>query len=321
MSSSPRVVYTDHGFPNVDTERSLIEDIGGTLEVVQARTPEDVAAASSSADALIVQWAPITAEVIDALDACSVIVRLGIGVDNVDLEAARAKGIPVCNVPDYCIDEVADHAVALALSLSRQIPQVDARVRSGTWKITPDAPMPALRASTFATVGFGRIAQAAHDRMRGFGCRLVAYDPFASSSAFEQAGVESVDLDTLFETADIISLHCPLTPETHHLVDADRLQTMKPTAILVNTARGGLIDTVALAEAMQRAEIGGAGIDVFEQEPMPDDHPLRASPNTLLTSHLSWFSDQSVPMLQRKAAEEVVRALRGEPLLHPVLPL
>lgn len=316
----PHVVYTDHGFPDVATEQALIEAAGGTLAVAQCRTPEDVIAATADADALIVQWAPITAEVIAALDRCRVIVRLGIGVDNVDLAAARERGIPVCNVPDYCLDEVADHTLALALSLARQLPHIDRRVRAGTWRITPDAPMPAFRAMTFATVGLGRIARAVLERARAFGFRLAAHDPLVSDDTFRQAGIDRLDLDALFAEADIVSLHCPLTAETRNLVDAERLRHMKPTAILVNTARGGLIDTVALAEALEAGTVAGTGLDVFEAEPLPDDHPLRTCPNALLTSHVSWYSEQSVPMLQRKGAEEVVRALRGEPLLHPVTP-
>ena len=319
-NSTFHVVYTDHGFPDVATEQALIEEAGGTLTVSQCRTPDEVIAATAGADALIVQWAPITADVIASLDRCRVIVRLGIGVDNVDLDAAREQGIPVCNVPDYCLDEVADHSLALALSLARQLPRIDRRVRAGTWQITPDAPMPAFRAMTFATVGFGRIARAVLERARAFGFRLAACDPLVPDDVFRASGIDRLDLDTLFAEADIVSLHCPLTPATQHLANADRLRQMKPTAILVNTARGGLVDTVALAQALEAGTIAAAGLDVFETEPLPDDHPLRTAPNALLTSHVSWYSEQSVPMLQRKAAEEVVRALRGEPLIHPVNP-
>ena len=316
----PRVVYTDHGFPDVATEQALIEAAGGALAVAQCRTPEDVIAATAGADALIVQWAPITADVIGTLERCRVIVRLGIGVDNVDLAAARARGFPVCNVPDYCLDEVADHTLALALSLARQLVRIDRRVRAGTWRITPDAPMPAFRAMTFATVGFGRIARGVLERAEAFGFRLAAYDPLVPEEAFQRAGVERLELDALFAGADIVSLHCPLTAETRHLVNAERLRQMKPTAVLVNTARGGLVDTVALAEALADGTVAAAGLDVFETEPLPEEHPLRLCPNALLTSHVSWYSEQSVPRLQRKAAEEVVRALNGEPLLHPVHP-
>lgn len=314
------VVYTDHGFSDVKTEQALIASANGQLTVAQCKTPDEVIEAARDADALLVQWAPVPAEAINELQQCKVIVRVGIGTDNVDLAAARERGIPVCNVPDYCIDEVADHALAMALALARQVSAIDQRVRSGTWKIVPDAPMPSFASMTFATVGFGRIARAVLDRARGFRFKLAAFDPFQDNDAFAEAGVARLTLDDLFASADIISLHTPLTPETHHLINADRLQQMKNTAIVVNTARGGLIDTDVLAEALHAGEIAGAGLDVFETEPLPDDHPLRNCPNALLTSHVAWYSDQSVPALQRKAAEEVVRALRDEPLLHCINP-
>jgi len=314
------VVYTDHGFADVETERALIASAGGHLTVAQCKTPSAVIEAARNADALLVQWAPVPAEVINQLQQCKVIVRVGIGTDNVDLDAARDRGIPVCNVPDYCINEVADHTLAMALSLARQLSAIDRRVRAGTWGIVPDAPMPSFASMTFATVGFGRIARAVLDRARGFRFKLAAFDPYQDDEAFAEAGVTRLLLDDLFASADILSLHSPLTPETHHLIDTERLQQMKNTAIVVNTARGGLIDTNALAEALQAGDIAGAGLDVFETEPLPDDHPLRNCPNALLTSHVAWYSDQSVPTLQRKAAEEVVRALRGEPLLHRVNP-
>lgn len=313
-----KVITTRHGFPSVDQERQLLAAAGAELIDTAAETPEQILEAGRDADGMLVQFVPITKEVIDGLEICKIILRYGIGVDNVDLAAAKAKGIAVCNVPDYCIDEVADHAVSLALALARQLPQIDARIRGGTWKIVPDRPMPVFREMTFATVGFGRIARAALERVKGFGFRLAAYDPYVSDDALAQAGVVKLSPEELFTEADILSLHSPLISETQHFVNAARLEQMKHTAIVVNTARGGLIDTVALAKALARGTIAGAGIDVFEAEPLPDDHPLRTCPNALLTSHVAWYSEASVPGLQRKAAEEVVRALRGEPLKNQV---
>lgn len=315
-----RVVVTDYGFPNLDPERAVLEPLGATVDGHQAKTAAEVIDAGRDADALLVQWAPITAEVIDALDRCRVLVRYGIGVDNVDLAAAAAKGLVVCNVPDYCLDEVADHTMALALATARQLSAIDARVRSGTWKITPDAPMPSFRASTFGLVGFGRIAQAVAARARAFGFRIAAYDPFASPDALAALGVEALPLDQLLAEADILSLHAPLTPETKHLINADSLATMKPTARIVNTSRGGLIDGAALAEALANGVVAGAALDVFEAEPLPDDHPLRSAPNVILTSHVAWYSEQSLPALQRLAAEEAARVLRGESPKNPVRP-
>jgi D-3-phosphoglycerate dehydrogenase / 2-oxoglutarate reductase len=288
------------------------------LTVAQCKTVDEVCETAMAADALLVQFAPINAAVISALKNCQVIVRYGIGVDNVDLTAAKARGIPVCNVPDYCIDDVADHTVALAISLARQLPQIHERVAKGAWKIMPDKPMPAFRDMIFATAGFGRIAQAVLNRAAAFRFQLAAYDPFVPEKAFQEAGVRRLSLEELFGNADILSLHTPLTPETKHLVNKARLSRMKSTAVVVNTARGGLIDTNALAEALRSERISGAGLDVYETEPLPADHPLRQCRNVLLTSHVAWYSEASVPQLQRLAAEEVVRAIRGEPLRNHV---
>ncbi|HYE57046.1 MAG TPA: C-terminal binding protein [Rhodothermales bacterium] len=312
-----KVVITDHGFANVDPEREVLA--GHELVVAQCKTPEEVIAATAGADAVLAQWAPVNADVIATLDHCKVIVRYGIGVDNVDLAAAKAKGIPVCNLPDYCVDEVADHSLALALALARQLPAIDRRTREGTWKLAPaTVPLLAFRDMTFATAGFGRIARAVLERARPFGFRLAAYDPYVSDAALTEAGVERLSLDALFAEADVLSLHLPLTAETRHFINAERLTQMKPHAVLVNPSRGPLVDTAALAEALEKRTIGYAGIDVFEQEPLPLDHPLRQSPYALLTSHTAWYSEASLPKLQRLAAEEVARCLRGEPLKNQV---
>ena len=291
---------------------------GAELVVAQCKTADEVIAAARDADALLVQWAPINAAVIAALTRCKVIVRYGIGYDNVDLAAAKERGIAVCNVPDYGVHEVAEHAVSLALALVRQLPQLDRRLRAGTWKITPDRPMQSLRDSTFATAGFGRIARAAHEMMRGFGGKHIAYDPFVPAEAMAAAGVEKVERDALFARADVLSLHLPLTPETKHFINAETVRRMKPNAIVVNTARGPLIDTAALAAALRDGVIAGAGLDVFEKEPLEKDHPLLTAPNALLTSHVAWYSEGSIPRLQRLAAEEVARGLRGEPVKNQV---
>jgi D-3-phosphoglycerate dehydrogenase len=313
-----RVVITDHGFPNLRHEEDVITAAGGELVVAQCKTPEEVLAASRDADALLVQWAPLNAAVIAELARCKVIVRYGIGYDNVDIAAAKARGIPVCNVPDYGVHEVAEHAVSMAVALARQLPSIDARLRAGTWKITPDRQMPSLREMTFATAGFGRIARSAHHMIRGFGGKRIAYDPFVPADVMAMEGVEKVEIDDLFTRADLVSLHLPLTAETKHFVNAERLKEMKPTAIIINTARGPLIDTVALAAALKNYQIAGAGIDVFETEPLPADHPLRSAPRAILTSHVAWYSESSIPRLQRLAGEEVARGLKGEPLKNQV---
>lgn len=313
-----KAIITDHGFPNVDQEEALLGQAGVELKVVQCKTADEVVKNCGDGDALLVQWAPITAEVIAKLSRCKVIVRYGIGVDNVDLKAAAARGIPVCNIPDYCIDEVADHAMALALSLGRQISQTDSVVRGGTWKILPPHSFPAFRKTLFATAGFGRIARAVLERARPFGFILGGYDPFVDEAVFAAAHIRKLTKEELVEKAGLISLHLPLTPQTMHFIGPEQLNGMRRDAIVVNTARGGLIDTSALALALEEGKIAGAGIDVFEQEPLPADHPLRRAPNVLLTSHTAWYSGGSIPLLQRKAAEEVLRGLRGEQLINAV---
>lgn len=308
-----KIVITDHGFPSIEQEQRLFAAAGHDLVVAQCKAPAELIAACRDADALLVQWAAITREVVAALERCKVIVRYGIGVDSVDLQAAGEKRIPVCNVPDYCIDEVADHSLGLALALARQIPQTDAVVRGGTWKIVPPSPFPAFRDTTFATAGFGRIARAVLARARAFGFKLAAYDPFVADAVFAGAGVRKLDAAELLREAGILSLHLPLTDQTRHFLNRESLATMRKDAVVVNTARGGLIDTAALAAALTARGLAGAGLDVFETEPLPADHPLRQAPNVLLTSHTAWYSGGSVPELQRKSAEAVLNGLRGGP--------
>ena len=313
-----KIVLTDYGFPSIDQERALFAAAGHELVVAQGKTPAELIPLCRDADALLVQWATISRELIATLDRCKVIVRYGIGVDSVDLAAAGERRIPVCNVPDYCIDEVADHALALALALARQVPQTDAVLRAGTWEIMPPAPFAAFRDLTFATAGFGRIARAVLTRAKGFGFKLAAYDPFVDDTTFAAAGVRKLTAAELLGEAGILSLHLPLTDETKHFLNRTSLATMRRDAVVVNTARGALIDTQALAAALTAGTIGGAGLDVYETEPLPSDHPLRLAPNTLLTSHTAWYSAGSVPELQRKSAEAVLAGLRGGPLANVV---
>ncbi len=313
-----RVLITDHGFADVEQETQILQNAGFELDIAQCKSGEEVVQAAPTASALLVQWAPITREVMEALPDCKLIVRYGIGVDNVDLEAARERGVAVCNVPDYGIDEVADHAVSLALALGRQLPALDKRLRAGVWKMAPVTPMPAFAGMTFASAGFGRIGREVLQRARAFKFQVAAYDPFVPDEAFTKAGVCQLSLDELFAQADILSLHLPLNAQTHHLVNVARLAQMKPHAILINTARGALIDTPALAQALKAGTVAYAGLDVFEDEPLPPDHPLRDCDNALLTSHVAWYSQSSVPRLQRLAAQEIVRGLRGEALRNQV---
>lgn len=313
-----KVFVTDHNFPSIERERRVLLAAGAELAVSSPFQGDSLPDELRSADALLVQWARITAPMLAAMPRCRVIVRYGIGVDNIDLAAARAHGIAVCNVPDYGIDEVADHAIALALALGRQLPALDRRLRTQSWKMAPCAPMPAFREMVFATAGFGRIARAVLERARGLRFKLAAYDPFVPAGAFELAGVRRLSPDELFREADVLSLHLPLTDQTRHFIRAETLGLMKPTAILVNTARGPLVHATDLVAALKADTIAAAGLDVFDPEPPARDDPLFAAPRVLLTPHVAWYSEQSGPTLQQLAAEEIVRGLRGEPLRNRV---
>ena len=306
-----KVVITDYGFASLDPEKTILGQAGFLLEAYQCKTPEDVLREGRDADALLVQWAPVTGDVIRDLDRCKIIVRYGIGTDNVDLAAAKEKGIPVCNVPDYCINEVADHTLSMALVLGRQLKETEIQIQQGIWKIMPPKELPAFREMIFATAGFGRIAREVLDRARSFKFVLASYDPYISEAEMKSYGVRKLSIEELFREADILSLHLPLNRQTHHFIDKESLLKMKESAFLINTSRGGIVDTIALAKSISQNQVGGAGLDVFEEEPLPLDHPLRKCDHTILTSHTAWYSKSSGVLLQRKAAEEIVKGLNG----------
>jgi D-3-phosphoglycerate dehydrogenase / 2-oxoglutarate reductase len=309
MTTSRKVVITDWGFASLDAEKEVFSPHGIELCALQCKSEDEVAEAVVDADIVITQWAPVRAKAIQAMKHCRGIVRYGIGLDNVDLQAAAERKIPVRNVPDYCLNEVADHTMALLLNLQRQVSTVQSRVRDGNWKIVPPLPLPPLRQSTLGLIGFGRIARLVAHRAKAFGMAVIAADRFVERDVFENQGVQGVDLDDLISRSDIISLHCPLTDETRHLVNADRLARMKSLALVLNTSRGGLIDTEALAEALRTSRIAGAGLDVLEQEPAEQNAEILHLPNAVVTSHTSWYSRASVGELQRLAAQAALDLL------------
>lgn len=306
-----RVVVTDYAFGNVDRERATAMAVAAAFSEHQCRSEEETIAAVRDADVVFNNFAPMNERTMGVMAQGATVIRYGVGVDNVDLEAARRLGVHVCNVPDYGVEEVADHAAAMALSLSRKLGCYDAGVRAGEWKI--DAMVDQVRSlsqSTVGLVGFGRIARAFAARMQAFGAEVVAYDPYVSAAD----GATMLPLDDVIAQADILSLHLPLTPETRHMIGKAEIARMRKGAILINVSRGGLVDEMALAEALASGHLGGAGLDVFEKEPLPAGAPLRAVPNAIFSPHAAFFSDASVERLQRLAAEEGLRALKGEPL-------
>jgi D-3-phosphoglycerate dehydrogenase len=306
-------------FPNLDLARAVVSRAGAELRLASQPTPEGIVAAAKEADALLVTYAKINADMIREMKKCKIISRFGIGVDNVDIEAATRAGIVVTKVPDYCIDEVSDHAMALLLSLVRKIPFSSARAHAGRWEMPAVTPIHRLRGTVLGLVGFGRIPQLVAPKAKAFGMRVVAYDPYVPQAVMDLAGVGRVEFAELLKISDYISIHSPLLPETHHLFSTDVFRQMKPGALIVNTSRGPVVDEAALAAALDAKQIGGAALDVLEQEP-PVSSPLFGRDNVILTPHTSFYSVESLEELQTKAAEEVVRVLSGQPPRNPVNP-
>jgi D-3-phosphoglycerate dehydrogenase / 2-oxoglutarate reductase len=312
------VAITDYVFPSLEPERAVLEPLGVELRPQQCRTEEEIIALVEDADAVLNCYAKMTARVIDGMKRCRIIARYGIGVDNVDLAAASKARILVTNVPDYCIDEVSDHALALLLALARHIAAADTAVKAGAWDVVAHAGIRRLRGQTLGLLGFGKIAKALAAKAQPFGVKVLVHDPYVEPALIAQQGAQAASLDKLLHEADVISIHVPLSPETRNLIGQNELARMKPTAFLINTSRGGIVDEQALAAALKEGKVGGAALDVLSVEPPPPDHPLRKAPNIILTPHLAFYSRESVIELQTKAAEEVARSLKGEPPRSPV---
>jgi D-3-phosphoglycerate dehydrogenase len=308
------VIAIDDGYAAYDQEQRILAEAGATFEVRPCRRSPDAALeAARHADVVLVRESPVPRRVIEAMDRCKGIIRYGIGVDNIDQQAATERRIAVANVPDYGTDEVSTQTVALALAVVRRLQLHAQEVRSGRWSTGVLKPMYRLRGRTLGLLGYGRIARQTHEKLAGFGWgRVLAHDPYAHLPD----GVEAADVDTICREADLISLHTPLNDETRHLIDARRLALMRPTAIVVNTSRGGLVDLEALYAALKEGHILGAGLDVFEQEPPDPKHPIFALDNVAVSNHIGWYSEEAMREVQLKAAQEAARVLRGEPPLH-----
>jgi D-3-phosphoglycerate dehydrogenase len=317
--ASLKVAVADSVFPNLDPARAVVARIGADLQLASDSTPEAILKIAADADAVLVTYAKITADMIRQLTRCRIVSRFGIGVDNVDIAAASAKGIVVTKVPDYCIDEVSDHAMALLLAAVRKIPFSNRQVHGGVWKMPEVVPIRRLRGSVLGLVGFGRIPQLVAPKAKAFGLRVVAYDPFVPADVFKNAGVDGVSFEELLKISDYVSVHSPLTPETKGLFNAETFRKMKPGSYIVNTARGPIIDEAALAAALDAKQIAGAALDVMTQEP-PGSSPLFGRDNVIVTPHTSFYSEEALVDLQTKAAEEVVAVLSGKPPRNPVNP-
>ena len=311
-----KVVITDYQYENIDTERRIIKAGGCELYDYQIKKAEELIPVCRDADAIVTQYSDVSAEVIDSLDHCAMIIKYGIWVNNIDVDAATKKGIYVCNVPDYGVEEVSDHAVTMILALAKKLPVLTKALREGDWGYGSTVPLSRFCNSTVGLVGFGRIPQMVARKLRGFGVTLKVCDPYADEKFVREMGAEPADLDTLLAESDFISVHVPLTEETRGMIGEAEFERMKPTAFVVNTARGGVIDERSLIEALQCRRIAGAAVDVYEEEPVRADNPLLHMDNVIATPHCAWYSETAITTLQRKVAEEVVNVLQGNPPYH-----
>jgi D-3-phosphoglycerate dehydrogenase / 2-oxoglutarate reductase len=310
-----KVVITDFGDPDYTLEADVFRASGLDLDLVriQASKPEELFPTVVDAHALIVQWVKITPEVMDKMTRCRVISRYGIGVDMVDLEAATAHGIAVCNVPDYCVEEVSTHTIAFMLSLNRHLWQHDAHVKSGKWGGLPGGAPTRLSSQTLGIVALGKIGREVARKAGVMGVNVLGFDPYVMPEAAQALGIELVGVEELLRRSDYVSLNCPLTAETHHLIGAAQLALMKPTAYLINMARGPVVDQAALYQALISGTIKGAALDVLELEPPTPDDPILKLDNVIFTPHTASWSAEAVEQLRRDAARNVAIYLQGQP--------
>lgn len=318
--SARRVVVTDHAFVHTEHEERVARTHGCDFAVHACTTEDETRSTVAGAVVAFVNFAPMTRSVLAALAPGATVIRYGVGYDNVDLAAAADLGVRVANVPDYGVDTVADHAVASLLTLARRLPVYDHLVRSRGWARPADVgPLPGLAGMVVGLVGFGRISQEVARRLAPFGCRVIAHDPYCPPDTFAAHGVESVSLEELARRSAAVSLHAPVTDATRRLVDDDFLARLPAGAVLVNTARGGLVDEAALAAALTSGHLAAAALDVTDPEPLPTDSPLRSAPHLFLSPHAAFYAVDSLENLQVLASEEAGRALRGEDLRCPVV--
>lgn len=313
-----RVVVTDCNFPNFEQERRVLEPIGAELIIGQCKTEDEVTALAHDADATLNQYAPMTAKVMSTLRRCKVIVRYGIGVNNLDVPAATKAGIVICNVPFYGLEEVSDHTVALILSCIRRIPFMSEKAKKGEWDFKLGIPIYRIHGSTLGLMGFGNVPRRVVLKMQAWKLRILAHDPFVPDEIFKSHGVIKSSFEEVVRESDIVSVHVPLTPATQDLFSMEALRKMKKKAFLINTSRGGIVNEPHLCQALKEGTLAGAALDVMTKEPPDRDDPLLQLPNIIITPHLAFYSEQSIVDLQRMAAEEVARVLKGEKPLSPV---
>jgi D-3-phosphoglycerate dehydrogenase len=312
MEPKFKIVFVDHHGEPIEKFQQEVEKAGGEITYPSCRKPEDILQAAAHADGLMSGYLQIDRSTISSLKKCKVILRIGIGYDNIDVGAATDCGIFVCNVPDYCVDEVSDHALSLILASWRRIEAQSRYIKKGIWNYRKTGLIYPLKGSTLGLVAFGKIARALSGKVKSLGLKVIAYDPYLPDDIFQAFGVErAADLDSLIRQSDIISLHTPLNAETRGMFGEREFRMMKNTAHFVNTSRGAVADEEALYRALKEGWIAGAGIDAFEKEPLPSDSLLLSLDNIILTPHIAWYSERSIPDLHSKAIAEIIRILEG----------
>ncbi len=301
--STHRAVITDGGYASYDVERRVLAEADADVIVLERPGRGRLKEGIAGAHALLVRQSVIDAEIFDCCPECRVVARYGVGVDNVDLKEATARGVVVANTPGFCDADVAMHAAALVLALARRVVSHDRRIRAGEWDIGSSEPIHRLEGRTVGLLGLGAIGRRLAGMLRGFEAKVIAHDPYVDEKAARELGVEIVDLDDLFRRSDFVSIHAPLTEETRHVVSGRTLGLMKEEAFLINTSRGGLVEEGALVGALESGKLAGAALDVFEREPCPMESQLRSFPNVILSDHAGWYSEESLAELQRRTAE------------------
>jgi len=305
----PKIVITDCDHPSVEIEKKILSEINPELTLETCKTEEDVIAVAADADGIINQYAPITRRVIESLKRCRVIARYGVGVDNIDVEAATEHNIIVANVPDYCVDEVSTHAMSLILACARGITLLDRKIRDKKWDFTLAKPLFRTQGKTLGLFGLGRIARMVAQKALGFGFKAIAFDPYVSEA---NSKIKMVALKRLLSDSDFLSIHVPLTDETRHSFSENELKVMKKTAYLINTSRGPVINEKDLYIALKEKWIAGAALDVMEKEPPDWEDSLLKLENIIITPHISFYSEESYVELKTKVAESVRSVLKGE---------
>lgn len=307
-----KVVVTDYEYSTLAPEEEVLSTVDGVEFIAkQCQTEDEVIEAAIDAVGLINQYAPITRKVIESLPNLRVVARYGVGVNTIDVDAATENRVLVCNVTDYCMDEVSDHAFALLMACARKVVLLNQAVKSGNWDFKVSIPIYRLRGRVLGLIGFGRIPQSLALKAQAFGMKVVAFDPFVPKHVADKLQVELLELNTLCGQADFVSVHAPLTDSTKGMIGTEQFKAMKKEAFIINTSRGPVINEQALITALEQGEIAGAGLDVVEEEPIQDHNLLLKMDNVILNPHVAWYSEEAQLELKRKTAQNVADVLRG----------